>query len=798
MLLSETTWSELSRGAPITPQQSEAAIDTIFREQVLSSSSTSPQEKRILNVLADALQQNHHDSWFRDFLNAPSSSKANQFLGSAIRANHDGDVDGAVEQAQAAKNLYIRAGNTAGAARSQLEVIYAHRRHSHAAACVKEISNLKQRIEKHGYTNFRILADFESCNCQTMLGNFDLGWKFAQRTNSEADQGDYPSLKLRALTLLSAMDSAEGRFQAAFNGDAAGLERFWQGFYPAERGFQFYSDAALTAEQAGFWHLAAVLQGEALSMLAKTNRFDFQAMAHYHLAISLHRAGDPIQAQKQFGEAYTLFDRMQDASLRDFLRASSEIDLAEIEIEQEALISAQTNLERASTAVKDVNNFLVRLSYFNTLANFEHHRNRPAEEWTYLEKTLEVARKGFVNLDSIENRWEWYREVDRSYHRLIELELDVKHDPVQALADWEAYRAAEIAPFNLVPGNSRSRVRLVSRVAELNSVTLISFIVFPEKTVIWVADDRGTRTFAVPVDSETLKSEVEGFFRLCSDRNSPLEKVNRTGSRLYQRLFDPIEAALAPDRTLAIEADGVLSRIPWPALVAPNGDYLSQKYMTVNTPGLFFAAPERSLKSSAGPALVAYPGAVEYERKPYPPLPHAKEEADYVAGLFPGSTLLQEGRVASDELMRLIPQFSVFHFAGHAVSREHGGELLLPGNEVVSASAIRRLKLSSMNLVVLSACSTADADLDLTRSPNGLVQAFLAAGTDQVVASRWDTDSGASLSFMKEFYRSLHDTRNAVRAMKVSRDLMIQQETTAHPFYWSAFDLFETLNEVTH
>jgi CHAT domain-containing protein/tetratricopeptide (TPR) repeat protein len=792
-LLSETTWSELSRRNAITPQQSEAAIDTIFRERVLSSSSTSPQEKRVFNVLADSLQQNHHDSWFRDFLNAPSSSKANQFLGSAIRANHDGDVDRAVEQAQAAENLYVRAGNTAGAARSQLELIYAHRRHSHAAACVREISKLKQRIDKHDYTNFRILADFESCNCQTMLGSFDLGWKFAQRTNSEADQGNYPSLKLRALALLSAMDSAEGRFQAAFNGDAAGVEQFWEGFYPAERGFQFYSDAALTAEQAGLWHLAAVLQGEALSMLEKTNRFDFQAMAHYHLAISLHRAGDPIQAQKQFGEAYRLFDRMQDASLRHFLRASSEIDLAEIEIEQGDMVPAQTHLERASTAVEGINNFLVRLSYFNTLANFAHHRNRPAEEWKYLEKTLEIARKGFVNLGSIENRWEWYREVDRSYHRLIELELDVKHDPVQALADWETYRAAEIAPADLVPGNSVNRGRLVSRLKGLRSSTLLSFTVFPERVVIWVADNRGVRVFSTAVDSETLKSEAALFLRLCSDRNSSLEKVNLVGSRLYKRLVQPVKQELAPDRSLAIEADGFLSRIPWPAVVAENGEYLGEQYMTASTPGLFFTAAGRDRKKPVEGRLVAYPGAAEFEGKPYPPLPNAEAEAGFVAQLQPNSVYLRNKQVTASELLRRLPRASSFHFAGHGVSREHGGELLLSGkDQALSASTVRRMDLSGMNLVVLSACSTAEADLDIARGPNGLVQAFLSAGARQVVASRWDVDSRKSLEFMESFASKFVSSNDGQQAIWVARDKVRRE--AEHPYYWASFDLFGNLN----
>ena len=786
----EAAWNELSSGKSITAHQSEAFLDAIFQEGVLNVGFLSFERKRALLNLANALQQNHHDSWFIDFLDAPFSVKANHFLKSAMD-NRYSDANRALQDAHAAEDLYLQAGNIAGAALSQTEAIYAQRRLSHSSECAQEISRLKKRIGQNTYANFQILADFESSNCQTMLSNFDLGRQFAQQANAETERANYPSLNLRAMALLSGMASAEGRYQAAFNVDAAGLALYWEGFYEGKRGFQFYSDAALTAEHAGFWHLAAVLQREALSSLAGTSLYDFQATAHYHLATSLQRAGNPIQAQQEFSEAYKLFGEMRDPS---FLLANSEVELAEIEIEQGNLISAQAHLEKAASAIERVDNFLVKLSYYNTLANFERHRNRPAQEWKHLEKTIEIARRGFLNLSSMNNRWEWYREVDRSFHRLIELELDVKHDPVQALADWEAYRAAEIAPSRLAPGNRLNRARLASHLKGMRSSTLVSFIVFPERVVIWVADNRDVRVFSTAVDSETLKNEAEAFLRLCSDKNSPLEKVNQAGSRLYKRLLQPIQKELAPDRSLAIEADGFLSRIPWPALVAENGEYLEDQYMTASTPGLFFTATGRGHRKPVEGRLVVYPGAAEFEGRTYPPLPHAREEADYVAQLRPGSTYLREEQVTGNKLLELLPHASSFHFAGHGMSREHGGELLLSGKEVLSASAVRRLNLSGMDLVVLSACSTADADLDVARSPNGLVQAFLSAGAREVVASRWDVDSGVALDFMKSFYSELSQSRNIATALAVAGRAVHSNPKTKHPYYWTSFGLYGNLN----
>jgi CHAT domain-containing protein len=776
----------LLSGKPITPQQSEAFLG-LFEKRVLKPAPISPTDKSVLLNLAHALQQNHHDSWLKDFLNAPFSMKANQFLESSI-SNRDIDAGQALKDAYVAENLYLQVSNIAGAARSQTEIIYAHRRLSHSAACTREISALKQRIAQLSYTSFQILADFENTNCQTMSGKFDLGRQFAEQTNAEAERANYPSLKLRALGLLSSLDSAEGRYQAAFNADAAGLALYWEGVYEGKRGFQFYSDSALTAEQAGVWHMAAILQQEALASLAGTKLFDFQATAHFHRAISLQRAGDAAGAQQEFKSAYDLFDKMRNP----FLLADSEVSLAEFEIEQGRLSSAQTLIERASSAIEQTDSFLVKLSYYNALANLERHQNRPAQEWQHLKKTIEIAKQGFTNLNSIENRWEWYQEVDRSFHRLVELELETKHDPEQALADWEAYRAAEIAPSRLIPESSLNKARLTEYLKELKTSTLISFIVFPEKVVILVADDRSVRLFHADVDSEALRRETEEFLRLCSDKDSPLQKVNQAGSRLYKRLLEPIQKELSPDRSLIIEADGFLSRIPWPALVTDNGHYLDEEHMTTSTPGLFFASAEHGHKKSAEGRLVVYPGAAEFEGRVYPPLPHAKEEADYVAQLQRGSAYLREEEVTADELSRQLPLVSSFHFAGHGVSREHGGELLLSGKETLSAATVRRLDLSGMDLVVLSACSTAEADLDVARSPNGLLQAFLSAGAREVVASSWDVDSAASLEFMKQFYTSLQKTNSSRSAIRIARRFMMEQKK--HPYYWSSFATFGTLN----
>src|SRR5262249_8923977 len=153
------------------------------------------------------------------------------------------------------------------------------------------------------------------------------------------------------------------------------------------------------------------------------------------------------------------------------------------------------------------------------------------------------------------------------YRRLIELELQQPHDPYSSLADWEAFRALHIAPgFASARSRSALKTRLLVDLSHFDQTTLLSFAVLSSRIQVWIADNRGIREFHVPYERVSLARDASLFTFWCSDPAIPIEKVKATGFRLYERLFAPFEAALDPSRTLIIQADGLLSRIPWHAL----------------------------------------------------------------------------------------------------------------------------------------------------------------------------------------------------------------------------------------
>jgi CHAT domain-containing protein len=794
----QTAERELTDGVSLSPAESEAYVDIAFKKWLPGFQSSDNHLVQILRNLAMALRVNQGDYWLTDFLKAKVSENANKLLAESHQDNIEGRYKQAIDEAFNAQHFYQQSRNAAGIARSEVELIYAYRRQQNAKHCLGAIEELKRQIWGRRYTELEIQADYENANCLGITGDFDSTWHFVDSANHKAHAAHYPALQLRTLGLRSSVDSGTGRLEQAWGVDLEGLARFWEGSYTPERGFQFYSDLALTAEQKDWWCSAASLEREALSFLDLTYRTDFKALAHLNLATDLRRCGQLDAARQELQLTTTLLGRLGEDPLPAMLTS---IALAEIDIQENQLDSAASRLQEIQSAIEAMGNFEVKLPFYKISAQLQRRLGHPSDEERFLVKEAEIAWQGFGHLKSESDRWAWYSEVDEAYHRLTEIELQLDNDKRVALAKWEEYRAAlvEGQPPARHFGENRSQDLkwLDSRLSRFGTSTLLSFVIFSDRIDAWIADSQRVEHVTLGIDPNALQQEATAFLMLCSDKDSALEKVKSLGARLYDRILGPIERLLSPDRLVVIEADGFLNQLPWAALVTKTGAYVGESYMFASTPGVLRRNPRIQSAIREDRAVIAYPGAVEFEGTLYPPLPHAEEEADYVHRLYPGSRYLQGKETNANNVLKLLSQSSLFHFAGHAASRSQHGELLAKGagsTEVISADKLRSLKLPQTDLVVLSACSTAIADREIARNPNGLVEAFLAAGARQVIATRWELESTGSFDFMRMFYRTLTKTNNAAFAIRESRREAILNRNTGHPYYWGTFELFASLN----
>jgi CHAT domain-containing protein len=745
--------------------------------------------------LGIALKTSHSDSWLSDLLDAHPSTEAIDMLHQAISANKRGDLDGAIRFADAAVALFNKTGNKPGTFRAQFERLYAQRRKSHAQTCSDESGELERELHNTSYSWLKIQTALERASCLAMADNLDGAWVTASGVGLLAEQVNYRSLQLRAIAMEASLHSNEGRLEKAWSTSETGLSLFFDDAFPPERGFQFYSELEFAAEEAEQWHLAELLQKEAIAYIRSLGRLDFEATANFHLAAVEEVLGNIELARSDIANGQKLFQLLPSGSSREFLEAESRIALAALEAKFGSVTSAADYVAGLDSVVSQADNFTVQLDYEQTLADIQQRLGHTEEEARHLRQSIEIGNKGFSSLKSPRDRWDWEHTVGKAYRQLIELQISGSHRPVDALAAWKRYRAASSPyPELLMSGTAGPEQPLMTQTNRLKNASAIVFAVLSDQVVGWVADDRGIREIKLGVTSSEVTPLVKEFYRLCSTPTSSTEKVKASGLRLYQLLIRPLDKELPLRQTVFIEADGVLGEVPWGALTTSDGAYLAAKFEIVIAPGLNNPPP-----FSHGPKttfLIAYPGPVSVDGELYPSLVHAQEEADLLAKSNTNSLYLVGESVTSTNLADNLQHAQQFHFAGHAVSREFGGELIVhgrTGGELFSASAISSLDLRRLQLAVLAACSTATS-VEAARNPHGLVGAFLQAGTRRVIASSWAVDSETTKQLMVQFYSFLGTDVQKPFIDKAWKSALLTVLDVQHPYYWAGYQVYGTPN----
>jgi CHAT domain-containing protein len=222
---------------------------------------------------------------------------------------------------------------------------------------------------------------------------------------------------------------------------------------------------------------------------------------------------------------------------------------------------------------------------------------------------------------------------------------------------------------------------------------------------------------------------------------------------------------------LVVVADGVLHRVPFEALwpdsgTAPLGERFEISLVPSATVWLHL---RRSRVSPSVEALVLADPAVsrgspDGETR-LDALPWARQEAAAIARLLDlDADHVLTGSAASERFLKTAPlsTFGVLHLAAHARADgafpQRSAVFLAPGAESedgwLQPREIAALDLRGQ-LIVLSACESADGALLSGEGPLSLARAFFAAGAGGVVATRWPLRDDDAAFVMTRFYRAL-------------------------------------------
>ena len=153
-------------------------------------------------------------------------------------------------------------------------------------------------------------------------------------------------------------------------------------------------------------------------------------------------------------------------------------------------------------------------------------------------------------------------------------------------------------------------------------------------------------------------------------------------------------------------------------------------------------------------------------------------------------------RAGSPDLAR----YRIIHLATHGVVNDRHPELsgivlsLFDRDGKAEDGYLRLNDIYNLHLpvdlVVLSACSTALGKDIVGEGLVGLVRGFMYAGARRVIASLWKVDDEATSALMTAFYRGLFERKLApAAALKAAQVELLTNTQWKDPFYWAAFIL---------
>ncbi|TAF05548.1 MAG: CHAT domain-containing protein [Nostocales cyanobacterium] len=275
------------------------------------------------------------------------------------------------------------------------------------------------------------------------------------------------------------------------------------------------------------------------------------------------------------------------------------------------------------------------------------------------------------------------------------------------------------------------------------------------------------------------------------------EELQEDAKKVYSWLIQPLQTLLDKNhiKTLIFVLDGPLRRIPMAALY-DGKKYLVEKYAVSLALGLQVRDPiplQRTEMKVLAASLTEPPANVSGFSR----LENVEKEVKEIK-----NTGVAVNWIAEQQFTRKIfnqqlnaDQFDIVHLATHGqfgADRENTFVLTADGTLKIDdfAQMFNREKQSStqkIELLILSACQTASGN---DQEVMGIAGTTVQAGASSAIASLWDLDDEAGVTFTKEFYQHLGQPNvNRAEALRLAQLALLKNVQYDHPRFWSPYVL---------
>jgi len=336
-------------------------------------------------------------------------------------------------------------------------------------------------------------------------------------------------------------------------------------------------------------------------------------------------------------------------------------------------------------------------------------------------------------------------------------------------------------------------------------LAVLEFARAGDRLFIWLLYKGRIESFLHVVPSGELERKVGSFVSAIRGRE-PMEALDSMAKDLYRLLIPDAVTALPFGVDLVIVPDKILNLLPFAVLKDPKSDKYLIEHRALRISTSAAVGPIRNSSHSAVKSALLVSGT-EFDRSLFvnlDSLPGAEMEVHALESLYRSTGHALLGHAAKkDRVLRELEGKEVFHFAGHAVfnsqNPDHSYLLLAPTQESADSGMlfmheIEGRRLSSLRLVVLSACDTLGPLETRTGGISGLARAFLKAGVGTVVGSLWKVDDRANALLLLDFHRRYLATGNAPAALAEAQQQMLLDADPffVHPASWGFLEAIDS------
>jgi CHAT domain-containing protein/uncharacterized protein GlcG (DUF336 family) len=292
----------------------------------------------------------------------------------------------------------------------------------------------------------------------------------------------------------------------------------------------------------------------------------------------------------------------------------------------------------------------------------------------------------------------------------------------------------------------------------------------------------------VPISLSALTREIRTFRKLLEKRTTNEYRI--TGKKLYDWLIKPIiqEIVKKDIDTIVFVPDGPLLTIPIAALY-DGKSHLIENYAVAITPGIQLIDPKQLSSEQIKPVLAGISESVAG----YPALVYVQEELEYIQNLYGGKLLLNSDfqALALEESL-LDQKVNLVHISTHAfLGKTAESSFLLtydgrlPINTLADYVGLFKFRETPLELLVLSACETAQGD---DKAALGLSGIAVRAGARSAIGSLWKVNDAATSILMEEFYLQFQQPGiSRAKALQEAQMTVMKDLRFRHPGYWAAF-----------